>query len=213
MNTARDQIKLLSKLVHEDYMHMNNQHQREAVELLKELMNGLDESVKLQAHYGKLLNMHDGGERMTFENTEAWLARLRELAEEHPYTEPDIDPRFLKTEFVVAATSTEQQMLWHRHHYTASTPWKQESKGTSIQVGELAGFPVNVSIFWATIDGLYVLFYEPISQVVDHKMVESWFDKNCNPRWDNGSRGARVNAENFNHVLHAASAKKEQAEA
>jgi hypothetical protein len=47
-------------------------------ELKGELRVALDESVKLQAHYAKLLNMHDGGKRMIFQTTDLWLARLRE---------------------------------------------------------------------------------------------------------------------------------------
>jgi hypothetical protein len=38
----------------------------------------LDESVALQSHYAKLLNQHDGGERIGFKDAEAWIARLRE---------------------------------------------------------------------------------------------------------------------------------------
>lgn len=44
-----------------------------------EIKFALDESVKLQAHYADLLNMHDGGERIVFADTDAWMARLREL--------------------------------------------------------------------------------------------------------------------------------------
>ena len=45
----------------------------------RETMEALGESVKLQAHYAKLLNMHDGGERIAFDSAEQWIARLREL--------------------------------------------------------------------------------------------------------------------------------------
>lgn len=38
----------------------------------------LVESVKLQAHYAELLNMHDGGQRTVFRDAAAWIARLRE---------------------------------------------------------------------------------------------------------------------------------------
>jgi hypothetical protein len=38
----------------------------------------LHESVKLQSHYAELLNMHDGGHRITFRDAAAWIARLRE---------------------------------------------------------------------------------------------------------------------------------------
>jgi hypothetical protein len=44
----------------------------------RDLLIALEESVKLQSHYATLLNMHDGGERITFTDAEAWLTRLRE---------------------------------------------------------------------------------------------------------------------------------------
>ena len=37
----------------------------------------LEQSVELQSHYAELLNMHDGGQRLTFANAEAWLDRLK----------------------------------------------------------------------------------------------------------------------------------------
>jgi hypothetical protein len=40
------------------------------------LMTALQESVKLQGHYAKLLNMHDGGERIVFTKATEWIARL-----------------------------------------------------------------------------------------------------------------------------------------
>ena len=49
--------------------------------------HALAESVKLQAHYAELLNMHDGGQRMVFPTVEAWLERLTPIehrrAEQH----------------------------------------------------------------------------------------------------------------------------------
>lgn len=45
-----------------------------------ELREALEESLKLQCHYAKLLNQYDGGERLTFENADAWMARLREIS-------------------------------------------------------------------------------------------------------------------------------------
>lgn len=43
---------------------------------LERLKKALEESLKLQAHYAKLLNMHDGGERLIFETVDAWMERL-----------------------------------------------------------------------------------------------------------------------------------------
>ena len=45
----------------------------------EELKEALEESVKLQAHYAKLLNMYDEGKRIIFKNSQQWLDRLQEL--------------------------------------------------------------------------------------------------------------------------------------
>lgn len=44
------------------------------------VVSALEKSVTLQSHYASLLNMHDGGERMTFASAEEWLARLAAVA-------------------------------------------------------------------------------------------------------------------------------------
>ena len=43
------------------------------------LMDALEQSVALQSHYAKLLNMYDGGARIGFKNAASWLHRLRTL--------------------------------------------------------------------------------------------------------------------------------------
>jgi len=43
-----------------------------------DLRIALEESVKLQRHYAELLNMYDGGRRITFKDADAWITRLRE---------------------------------------------------------------------------------------------------------------------------------------
>jgi len=49
-----------------------------------ELITALQESLKLQRHYAKLINMHDGGERATWDGVsdvampEVWIQRLKE---------------------------------------------------------------------------------------------------------------------------------------
>jgi len=53
------------------------------IELLEmERTRALTESVKLQSHYAELLNMFDGGSRMSFASSEEWIQRLREKGEE-----------------------------------------------------------------------------------------------------------------------------------
>lgn len=44
---------------------------------LEQLAIALDVSVKLQAHYAKLLNQYDGGQRVVFASAADWIARLR----------------------------------------------------------------------------------------------------------------------------------------
>jgi hypothetical protein len=54
---------------------------------LTETRTALAESVKLQAHYAALLNMHDGGRRLIFPTVESWLARLRQTGQATPRAE------------------------------------------------------------------------------------------------------------------------------
>lgn len=50
-----------------------------AARMLRQASHALQESVKLQSHYAKLLNMHDGGERLAFDTPEEWIGRLIEI--------------------------------------------------------------------------------------------------------------------------------------
>jgi hypothetical protein len=54
--------------------------------LLHRTEAALEESVKLQSHYAKVLNLRDGGGRMTFATGQSWIERLLFL-EEHPDAE------------------------------------------------------------------------------------------------------------------------------
>lgn len=51
---------------------------------LAEHIIALEESVRLQTHYAKLINMHDGGERRGFLDGAAWMDRLRETGKLPP---------------------------------------------------------------------------------------------------------------------------------
>lgn len=52
---------------------------KRADESMMRAWEALEESVKLQSHYANLLNMHDGGERLTFDSPAAWMNRLDAL--------------------------------------------------------------------------------------------------------------------------------------
>ncbi len=122
--------------------------------------------------------------------------------------------RLAETKFIVDATSHEVQMLWERHsdesnmkmsyngHEMPRFKWEQLNPGVSQNVGRFADMPVCISLFWYRIDGIMVMFCEPTSQVVDHRLIDEWLKNNCQPKWDAGTRVAHCNAENFHHVIH-----------
>lgn len=58
---------------------MDDKRSAELLDEVEQLREALQDSVTLQAHYAKLLNAHDGGERVIFKSVESWLARLEEL--------------------------------------------------------------------------------------------------------------------------------------
>ncbi len=116
--------------------------------------------------------------------------------------------RLAETKFVVKASSDEMQLLWEKFckqsmYKTELTKydWEQLNPGRVLTLGELAGMPVCVSVFWFKINGIMVMFIEGTSQVVDHRMIDKWLEENCAPRWDGGSRPAECNTVNFHHVL------------
>lgn len=120
----------------------------------------------------------------------------------------DSDAKLKATQFVVEATSCEHQLLWEQFskdtiHKTPQSVhrWENVNPGYVIEVGRFFGFSVNIGCRWDVIDGVWVMFYEDISRVVDHDLIKKWLNENCCPRWCNGSRLARTNAMNFHHVL------------
>lgn len=124
------------------------------------------------------------------------------------------DPRLAATAYVVNATSDEQHSLWREWSKNAAASgwgsarnervdWQQNPHGWLTRVGELAGFPVNIEVRWATIGGVLVLFWDGISRVVDYEMCEEWLGTNV-PAF--ATRHA--NATNFHHVLQYVHAKK-----
>lgn len=53
--------------------------ERHYMQRIEDLTKALEDSVALQAHYAKLLNVYDGGERTIFKDANMWLTRLEEL--------------------------------------------------------------------------------------------------------------------------------------
>lgn len=87
-----DMVKMRDKAVVQE-CHIEATSLKYAVEALKhyrtqlakddgeqtELHLALEQSLKLQSHYAKLLNMHDGGKRRGFASVDAWLNQFRKL--------------------------------------------------------------------------------------------------------------------------------------
>lgn len=117
-------------------------------------------------------------------------------------SELSVDKRFQETFFLVEASSFEKHYLWKE--WNEQVKWEGESSGYLIQVGELGGRPVTISISWVRIDGRLVGFWNSPSQVSDYKMVTAWLGENCvTPNWDRGTRNANCDATNFHLCLNA----------
>jgi hypothetical protein len=52
---------------------------RDKCSRITKIEKALEESVKLQSHYAHLLNIWDGGQRMQFANSDAWIRRLEDI--------------------------------------------------------------------------------------------------------------------------------------
>lgn len=62
--------------------------------------------------------------------------------------------------------------------------------------------PINISLSWAWIDDQLVCFWYACSQLVDHQMIEQWFDQNFHQTHDGGRR-SRTDHQNFDNCIHA----------
>lgn len=63
----------------QDEAHYQRERAKYHSDRADKLMAALETSVQFQSHYGQLLNVHDGGERMAFASADDWLARLDTL--------------------------------------------------------------------------------------------------------------------------------------
>ncbi len=124
-------------------------------------------------------------------------------------TEDDV--RLTRAEFFVEIGGNDYANLWREfsrgsravHDGNALTRlhWQEDHRGFIVTVGTVLGYPVNISIRFARLDGHYVCFWEPCSMVVHYQLCEDWLKKRYSPRWDNGHRLAYTDAMNFHHCL------------
>ncbi len=121
------------------------------------------------------------------------------------------EERLAQTVFLIEADSFARLSLWSEWERGQWNPfvrtWEQICVGSSVQVGECAGMPVQLLLFWARLNGRLVAFYETPSAVVDHRLVDAWLRRHCAATYDGGGRRAHCDAMNFHlcaHALHEA---------
>jgi len=140
----------------------------------------------------------------------AVMKAKKSLAKMYKYR-PEDEELFKDVVFLVEATHHEQFCFWQDYHHKPKYDncsiqnWEQISMGRMITIGELDNRPICICIYWAKLEGYKVMFYEAVSQVVDHAMVEKWIKHFSLDKitWDNGHRWAHCDSNNFHHCIHA----------
>lgn len=98
------------------------------------------------------------------------------MANKFPYN-PKHQELFNDVVFIIEATDNEQHTFWRDYFYEPRKDftiikWEEEFTGKLIQIGELDNRPINIAISYAKLNGKRVIFYDAVSQVVDHQMVD-----------------------------------------
>lgn len=90
----------------------------------------------------------------------------------------ELKEKLEKTSYLVEATEFEWQCLWEKYSEEAQGsregkrfPWKNH-RGIGVQIGELAGRPVMISLNWVTFGNILICFYSCVSEVCDLQMVK-----------------------------------------
>lgn len=108
-----------------------------------------------------------------------------------------LDERFRDVVAIIEATSTEQFFLWKE--FNKIVPWEHDQRGYSININtsyliSLTKRPINLCFAFIKIAGKRIVFWEPISELVDYFVIDEWIKENlpnvCNE-----------NAINFHNAL------------
>ncbi len=114
--------------------------------------------------------------------------------------------RLKVTFYVVEANSFEMRTLWRDHARDSNdrigepVKWNQLD-GRLIQIGELDGHPLCLSLHWVMIDDKLIVFWDSCSRVTDFEKSESWIKKHFDKKWRD--RNAMCDASNFRNCLQA----------
>jgi hypothetical protein len=87
------------------------------------------------------------------------------------------------------------------HNTTEGDGWVENFLGYSETLGRLADMPVCVSLRTAVVRGHKLLFIDPTSQVVDHRLIDEWLEEWLPPTARRGSVVNKVDAANFHNVF------------
>jgi hypothetical protein len=94
---------------------------------------------------------------------------------------PEIDAdiaKFLEgTVGIVEANRFEQHCLWERYTQNDGAAWQENTMGYGVRVGDLNDMPVFLSLTTANVNGKKILFIDPTSMVVDHRLIEAWIGR------------------------------------
>jgi hypothetical protein len=74
---------------------------------------------------------------------------------------------------VVEANSYERLCLWQEAQ-GRKTPWRKRSVVLHETVGHLSDMPVCLTLVTAEIDRHKILFIDPVSQVIDYRLIDNW---------------------------------------
>lgn len=131
-----------------------------------------------------------------------------------PFTNDTAENRLKHTFFLVEANSYEKQDLWSKYSPDSiyeityrgepaykSVEWEQDNQGWGVHVGEVYKRPIYISVSWTRINGKWVCFWYPTSQMVDYVKIEKWLDEHFKGTHD--GRRAVCDASNFHNCLHA----------
>lgn len=84
------------------------------------------------------------------------------------------DPRIAKTVAAIEASSYESLCIWREYHDERGLPWTQDSSGKMVTIGQVAGRPVVISMFWAAVgrNQRLVMFWELTGTLADFKLAD-----------------------------------------
>lgn len=115
-----------------------------------------------------------------------------------PNPNDNLYERVQSAEYVCIANSFEVLSLWKMWHNEYGNEWLDERDGRGIIIGKCTDGPVFLSLSWATVKGIKVMFVDPTSRFIDYTMVDEWLQEHCNgARTDHSKFIQQSDAMNF----------------